>query len=204
MTALHDVQEAWRLLHAIVPSLYERSIMNYRGNLQSGQTIQAEAAREEVTVGIRFEVANKGWIRFHDQRIQNMSPRSEIHARYINADTRISPFACYIREETRPYQELDLITFRLRLDIPIEDLSGNEGGVAGGDNGRGLILPAIEYPAPVIDMSQGKIQGGRNSPVEGMEPGPDSEESCVTDSGEDEEGSDAHKLIQVAQANHKA
>jgi hypothetical protein len=204
MTAMHDVQEAWRSLHTMVPGLYERSILNYRGNLQPGQTIQAGAAREEVTVGIRFEVANKGWIRFSQQRTQNMSPRSEIHARYIKADTRIPPLACYVREETRPYHEEDLIAFGLRQDVVIPDLSGNEGGAAGGDNGRGLVLPAIEYPAPVIDVSKGKVQGGRTSAIEGVEPGPDSDDSCATDSGEDEEGTDAHKLVQIAQAIHKA
>jgi hypothetical protein len=137
MTAMYDVQEARRLLHAIVPGLYERATLNYLGKLRPGQKIQAEAAREEVTVGIRFEVANKGWIRLHQPRIQNMSPRSEIHARYVTADTRIPPRACNMREETRPYHDEDLITFRLRQDVPILDLSGNEGGAAGGDNSRG-------------------------------------------------------------------
>jgi hypothetical protein len=197
MTAMYDVQEAWRLLHAIVPGLYERATLNYLGNLQPGQTIQAEAAREEATVGIRFS----------QQKISNMSPRSEIHARYIKADTLIPPLACYVREETRPYHDEDLITFRLRKDVPIPDLSGNEGGVAGGDNRRGLILHAIEYPAPGMDISEGKIQGGRKSAlVDGAEPAPvdpDSDDSCVTDSGEDAEDLHGHKLIQLAQAVHK-
>jgi hypothetical protein len=206
MTAMYDVQEAWRLLRAVVRGLYERATLNYRGNLQPVQTIQAEAAREEVTLWIRFEVSNKGWIRSHQQRVQNMSPRSEIHARYIKADTRIPPLARYVRE-TRPYHEEDLITFRLRQDVPVPDLSGKEGGAAGGDNGRGLIVPAIEYPAPRMDTSNGKIQGGRKSAlVDGAGPvpvEPDSDDSCVTDSGEDAEDLDGHKLVQLAQAVHK-
>jgi hypothetical protein len=91
MTALVDVNEAWNLLHHIVPGLYDRALLNYRGNLQPGQTIQAEDVREDVALEIRFEVANKGWITFTGQTISNMSPRSEIHAHYAREDARIPP-----------------------------------------------------------------------------------------------------------------
>jgi hypothetical protein len=65
-----------------------------------------------------------------------------------------------------------------------------------------MILPPVSLPNPTIDITKGKIAGGRTSAlVDGMEP--DSEDSCVTDSGEDEEGSDDHKLVQIAQAIHK-
>jgi hypothetical protein len=70
-----------------------------------------------------------------------------------------------------------------------------------------MILLAIEYPAPGVDTSDGKIQGGRKSAlVDGAEPAPvepDSDDSCVTDSGEDAENLDGHKLVQLAQAVHK-
>jgi hypothetical protein len=120
----------------------------------------------------------------------------------MKADGRIPPFACYIREETRPYLPDTLIEFHLRKDVPVPDLSGNEGGAAGGDNGCGWVFPALEYPAPTLDTSDGKIQGGIRSEL--GDEGPDSDDSFVTDSGEYVEGSDEHKLIQIAQTIHKA
>jgi hypothetical protein len=105
----------------------------------------------------------------------------------MKADKRIPPLSCHIREETRPYLADTLIVLHLRKDVPVPDLSSNEGGVAGGDNGRGWILPAIEYPAPATDTSEGKVQGGRQAAL--VDAGPDSEE-----------GSDAHKLMVLGYA----
>jgi hypothetical protein len=132
----------------------------------------------------------------------NMSPRSDVHARFTRADGRIPPLACYVHEETLPYLPDKLIVFHLRKDVLVPDLSGNASGAAGGDNARGWVLRAIEYPAPTMDTSDGKIQGGRRSAL--VDEGPDSDDSCATDSGEDVEGSDEHKVIQIAQAIHKA
>jgi hypothetical protein len=124
-----------------------------------------------------------------------MSPRSEVHAYFAKADTRIPPYACYEHEDTRPYYEETLLTFHLKKDIEIPDTSGNEGGTTGGDNGLGRVLPPIIYPTAPIDVSDGRIACGRKSM-----PGPD---SCATDSSEDGEGEDTRKLTQIAQAIHK-
>jgi hypothetical protein len=81
-----------------------------------------------------------------------MSPCSEIHAIFAKADTRIPPLACYEHEETRPYHNETVITYRLRKDIEIPDTANSEGGAAGGDIGRGKILPPIIYPTSPIDV----------------------------------------------------
>jgi hypothetical protein len=202
MTVLVDVNEAWVSLHHIVPGLYDRALLNYLGKLQPGQTVQAEMARENVTLAVRFEVANKGRITFTDQTIPNMAPRSDIHAHHAQADDRIPRLAYYVEEETRPDLSETIIVFHTRKDVEIPDQSGNGNGAVGGDNGRGLVLPPIIYPPAPIDVSDGKVSGGKRGPVDG-ELEPDSSDSGVTDGGEDEEGPDDHKLAQIAQAIHR-
>jgi hypothetical protein len=182
-------------LHTQVPGLFEEGIIGYRGKLRPGQTIQVEVARKDVKLTVRFEVLGKGIISYYDQMIPNMSPRSEVHAHFAKIDQRIPPYACYEPEALRPYIEERCLKYRLRNDIPIPDTTGNEGGAAGGDNGRGQVLPPIIYPTAPIDISEGKVVGGKK----GMS-GPD---GCATDSEEDGKDSDEQKLIQIAQAIHK-
>jgi hypothetical protein len=134
-------------------------------------------------------------ISFYDQMIPNMTPRTEIHARFARIDQRIPPYACDVVEEVRPYYDQTRITYHLGKDVEVPDTTGNDGGAAGGDNCRCQVLPPIIYPTDPIDVSEGKISGGLRKM-----PGPD---SCATDSAEDIPGSDDHKLIQIVQTIYK-
>jgi hypothetical protein len=190
MTPLIDVQEAWQRLHNEVRRLFEKGIIRYHGKLRPGQTIQVEVQREDIHATVRFEIKDHGVISFTHEQISNMAPRSEIHAYFVREDPRIPPYACYEHEDTRPYCDETILTYHLRKDVEIPDTAANGNGAAGGPNGRGRDLPPVIYPTALIDVSDGKVMGGKK----GM-PGPDS--------SEDEPGEDRHKLIQIAQAVHK-
>jgi hypothetical protein len=195
MTPLIDVEEAWQRLHKQVPRLFEERVIGYRGKLRPGHTIRVDVQRKEVQVTVRFETKDHGSISFIHEKISNMSQRSETHAYFAREDGRIPPYACYEYEDTRPYYNDTILTYHLRKDVEIPDTPGDGSGVAGGPNSRGWNLPPIIYPTAPIDISEGKVSGGKK----GM-PGPD---SCATDSSQDEEGGDTHKLCQIAQAIHR-
>jgi hypothetical protein len=107
-----------------------------------------------------------------------------------------------VKEESSPCLPETIIVFHARKDIAFPDLSSNGNGATGGDNGRGWMLPPIVYPPAPIDTSEGKVSGGKRGQI--MDDlNPDSADNCVTDSREDLEDSDDHKLVQFAQAIHK-
>jgi hypothetical protein len=88
------VQDAWGQLHTTIPRLFQFATFNYAGFLQPGLIIRAEVQREEVTLGVTFEVKDNGWITFGNQTgVGNMTTRQELHASYAQHDPRIpTPF----------------------------------------------------------------------------------------------------------------
>jgi hypothetical protein len=94
--------EAWDILHAIQPRLFEEAQLNFRGKLEPGLTIRAEIVRKQVQAAIEFEVIRKG-------KIPNMATWAEIHAHFAEEDERILPFTCYIDEENRPHMDNTLL-----------------------------------------------------------------------------------------------
>jgi hypothetical protein len=94
--------------------------------------------------------------------------------------------------------------FELKAMIPVTDHSNEPPGRMGGDNGHGQDLPPIRYGKPpinTIDPRDPKIQGGLRAQIDGDE-GSESEDSCPTDSFEDEAG-ESHRLTRIANALHK-
>jgi hypothetical protein len=193
-TPMIDAVEARQILRTQVPGLYEDGVIACRGKLRPGQMIQVEVQRCDIQASIRFEIRDHGYITFTGERISNMSPRSEIHAQFARADDRMPPYVCYLHEDVPPYHDRSMLSFHLRKDVEIPDTAGNGNGAAGRDNGRGKVLPPVIYPTASIDVSEGKLANGKKGPVE---------DSFPTDSSEDEEGQDVHKLTQIAQAIHQ-
>jgi hypothetical protein len=62
MSALVDVIEAWGLLHDQVPGLFDRALLNYRGRLQSGQTVQAKVVRQDVTLDYVYSADDREYV----------------------------------------------------------------------------------------------------------------------------------------------
>jgi hypothetical protein len=157
----------------------------------------ADVFREEIVPTVRFEVKGHEFIVYHDAQIPNMASRPDIHAFYAQHDPRILPFSCYEDAENRPYEPAVPMGFNLIKDLDVEDPTADGPGAAGGDNAHGIVLPGIiPHPAPpTIDLSKGKVQGGKTGPVEGSE-----SENEETDSSEDQPGSEDHRLTQIAQA----
>jgi hypothetical protein len=157
-----------------------------------------------VKVSFSFEVKDNGWITFPDNTdVSNMLTRQGIHAYVRTFDPRIPPLSEYIEEDTRPYQNDDLISFRLKKFIQITDLSNESPGRTGGDNGHKIILPPIIYGAAPIntaDPSEPKLPGSlKSSP--GKQSASDESDSFPTDSEEDVIGYQ-HRLDRIAQAVH--
>jgi hypothetical protein len=105
-------------------------------------------------------------------------------------DRRILPYSCYVEEENRPYYPDTVIVYRLKVGEDPPDTTKEQGGAAGGTSREGYYLPPIEFPAPTIDTTGGtKVQGADRGQV-----------ATGSDSAEDEDGVDDHKLHQLAQA----
>jgi hypothetical protein len=157
-----------------------------------------EVQSEEIEVAVRFELAHRRTITFTQERLSNMSPRSEVHTRFAHEDSRIPPYACHEHEDIRPHYDNTRLIFHPKNGIDIPNTLSNGGGAAGGTNANGKVLPPVAFPVAPIDITGGsKVQGA----LKGM-PGP-RDDSCATDSSEDEEGEDTHKLCKIAQAIHK-
>jgi hypothetical protein len=135
-----------------------------------------------------------------------MTTRQEFYTHFAQDDPRIPPMIEYIEEDARPYQNNDLVMFRLKKFIEITDRSDESPGRAGGDNGRKIILPMIKYGAAPIntaDPKNPKSQGSlQSSPGTQAATSNESEtDSFPTDSEEDLIGYD-HRLARIAQAIH--
>jgi hypothetical protein len=133
-----------------------------------------------------------------------MLTRQEIHAHYAAIDPRIPPLAEYIEEDTRHYRTGIPICFYLKAHVPITDRSDEGPGRLGGDNGTGIILPAIKYgvrPINTTDPSNPKVSGSLKS-VPGDAQFASDEDSCPTDSLEDETG-EIHRLTRISQALYR-
>jgi hypothetical protein len=198
MSPLVTAREAWTQLHSIVPGLYEDAARDFRGNLRPGLTISAEIIRQSVKVAVEFEVIRKGKIKFILEVIPNMATWAEIHAHFSSFDERIPPFDCYVNEEIRPYYPDELLEFKIVKGMEIPDTSKGFEGAAGGISRGGFLLPAIVFPKAPIDISEGKVQGGKREVLDDTG-GTDS----YSDSIEDEEGEDDHKLRRLVQAAAK-
>jgi hypothetical protein len=197
MSPMVIATEAWDQLHTLVPRLYEEANLDFRGKLCPGLTISAEIIRKDVRVAVEFEAIRKGKIKFILEVIPNMVTWAEIHAHFSSFDERIPPLDCYIDEENRPYHPETLLEFKPAKGIEIPDTTRGFGGAAGGVSRGGYLLPPIIFPK-AIHTSKGKI--GRGSPDPVVNP-PDTDSS--SDSPEDEEGDDTHKLHKLAQAAAK-
>jgi hypothetical protein len=119
----------------------------------------------------------------------------EIHAHFSSIDERIPPFECYVNEENAPYYDGTLLLFRLSDGIEIPDTTRGFSGAPGGVSRGGFLLPPIVFPAEPIDLSEGKVQCGKKGALV------DSDSS--SDSHEDIEEDDTHKLRGLVQAAHK-
>jgi hypothetical protein len=147
---LISVESAWQLLHNDVPRIFEKATFNFHGKLRPGKTIQADIVREQAEITVSFEVYQNGSISFMFERIFNVASWSEIHAYYSEIDKRIPPLACYIREEKRACYANALLEFRLADGIDVPDTPGEDGGVSGGTNAKGQILPLVIVPQQPI------------------------------------------------------
>jgi hypothetical protein len=202
-----DVDEAWTLLHNQVPHLYPNATYNYRGKLQPKAIITAAVFRLEVTFTIAFEVKDHGWIIFSDNNISNMIARLEIYNHFSPEDPRIPPYEEYIEEETRPYQNGDMVRFNLKGFIEITDRSDEGPGRLGGDNGRKIILPAIVYGKPPINTTSStnpKVHGSAPGTIDVQKLSDESEsDSFPTDSESDIDADYTHRLARIHHAMHK-
>jgi hypothetical protein len=183
--------EAWDILHTTEPGLFEEANLDLRRKLKPGLTIVAEVVRRDVRCAMEFEVIRKGKIKFIHEDIPNVVTWADIHTHFSSIDERIPHFECYINEENRPYPDNPLLSSRLADGIEIPDTTRGYSGAAGGISRGGLVLPPTVFPAKPIDISEGKIQGGKKGQVG------DSDSS--SDSQEDEEGDDTHELHKLAQ-----
>jgi hypothetical protein len=197
MTPLLTATEAWQLLHNSVPKLYEEASLDYVGKLKPGAIITASVIRAEVPLAITFELYRKATITYH-QTVPNMETWASVHAHYASFDARIPPYSCYIEEENRPYVPETTITFRLKKGEEPPDTTGGYGGAAGGMSREGFYLPSIVFPAPPIDTTGGtKVHGAAKGA-----PGEMGTHS-TSDSEEDNDGENVHKLHQLTQAAAK-
>jgi hypothetical protein len=134
-----------------------------------------------------------------------MATRHALHAQARTFDPRIPPFEEYIEEDSRPYQNGDLISFKLKKFINSTDLSNEGPGRNGGDNGHGTPPPMIIYGAAPIDTTSPKdpkVQGSATGSIGKQSVLDDSEsDSFPTDSEEDLIGYE-HRLARIAQAIH--
>jgi hypothetical protein len=196
MTPLITATEAWQQLHHMVSRLYEDASLDYVGKLKPGVVITASIIRADVKLAVTFEIFGKGSITYR-QTIPNMETWENIHAHYVSFDRRIPPYSCYIEEENRAYYPETSIVFRLKDGVDVPDTTGECGGASGGSSREGHYLPPIVFPAPTIDTTGGtKVQGAATEQITG---GTDSS----SDSAEDHDGVDDHKLHQLAQAAAK-
>jgi hypothetical protein len=185
-----SVQEAWATLRTQIPRLFEHATFNYSGALQPGAIIQVEAMRADITTTVSFEVKDKGRIEYPGFTIGNMTARSVIYDFFRAIDPRLPPLVEYIETDTRPYLAHVPIVFELKALIPVTDHSDEPPGRLGGDNGHGQDLPPIRYGKPPIntaDPKDPKVQGGLRGQLD-ADADSESEDSCPTDSFEDEAG----------------
>jgi hypothetical protein len=163
-------------------------VLNYRGNLKPGQTIQADVERENVEVAVQFEVRDKRTIKFEHEIIPNMAMWQDIHAHFLAIDKRLLPYDSHIEEEDRPCHDNALLELSLMDGKNAIDTSGNDGGVDGGTNSKGQVLPPVIFPR-VIDTTGGtKIHGALQRTLWLKTSSSNSE----TDGDEDPEDEDTH------------
>jgi hypothetical protein len=194
MTPLISVQEGWQLLHHDHPRVFQEASINYRGDLNPWQIVQAEVIGKELIVAVDFESIRKRHIRFTHELIPNMVSWADIHAHFQAIDKRISPFGCYVQEENRPCFENTLLEFHLAEEVNVPDMFDEQGGVAGGTNSKGQILPPVIFPT-VIDTTGGTKMNGALKGIPG-----DWSSVSETDSDADAEDEDFHKLRQISHA----
>jgi hypothetical protein len=191
MTPQHDLLDAWQLLHHDDPRLYEQATFNYRGKLQRGLTIEAEVMRENVPVTVRFQVRDKGRIRYEKAQVVNLWNWESVYNYSFTRDTRLLPYELYQQEESRSYHAHTLLDFRWKSTSDIRDTLGSDGGV----NSQRMVLATRQFPPPTIDATGWtKIHGAARGPLDSG--------SSETDSDEDEEGQDEHKMAQIRHACH--
>jgi hypothetical protein len=97
----------------LTPSATIRTL-NRIGLLGPGLTIRAEIMPEIVTVGIRFEVLGKRFIKYENIQINKMCAHEEIHTHIFTHDTRLLPYESYQEIEQRPCPQHTLLDFLLK------------------------------------------------------------------------------------------
>jgi hypothetical protein len=197
MSTNHTVEHAWEMLRIQAPGMYEHVTFNYRGLLQPGLSIQAEVKREQVQLTVVFEVIRRRESRYENQIIWHMWTNEDIWDHFFAFDKRLLSIECYEVENRRPWYQNMAIHFKFKeSDVP--DTLGSDGGVDGGMNRRGNFLPRIG-PEPKGRESGKELfrLAGRTGPVDTDVA---EETSAGTDSEDDEEGSDIHKMTKIRHA----
>jgi hypothetical protein len=113
-------------------------------------TIQTGTRRETVGAAARFSLCRKAAITFTHERIPNM-----IHSHFTAIGPIIPPYDCYIPEEIRPYYPNTMVEFRLADSASVPDALWEDGGVSGGMNAHGQVLPPVIFPKGPIDTTVG-------------------------------------------------
>jgi hypothetical protein len=144
-----------------------------------------------VRQNVAFQVFQKRWIRYENREIWNMWKPEEVWEHSAHQDERILPLEVYETSDKRPWGPHGRIEFRLKVEN-VPDMTENGCGSAGGE-GPDWNWPRVD-PVPA-GIEQGKVLvalGGRTWPLDG--------DSSGTDSEEDEEDSDDHKLAKIRHA----
>jgi hypothetical protein len=184
ITPGHTVEAVWGHLIRESPDLRGEFNINQTGLTHSGQVIVAEIQKTKVWQNVCFQVFQKRWIRYERIEIWNVWTPEEGWHHSAQEDERILPIEAYEVQDRRPWEPYGSIEFTLKPgDVP--DTTENGCGSAGGD-GRYWPLPRVDPVPPGHEHGEGQLEDG--------------EQSSGTDSEEDIEGSDDHKLAKIKHA----
>jgi hypothetical protein len=142
-----------------------------------------------VEVAVELELIGTGHIKFIHETIPNIVFWEDMHAHFRAFDRRIPLYGHYIEEESRPDHAN---RFRVKNSANTPDTLGADGGVAGGTNAKGQVLPPVIFPRSTDTTGVAKMQTLKGIP--GLTAPADSDSETETDSEEDQDGDDTHKL----------
>jgi hypothetical protein len=191
VTPEHQIEQLWNILKTENSEIQGDRVLNFNGKVHPGLTVQVEIRGGRVFQTVTFQLINRRELVYESREIWNMWTLEEVWEHFFSRDERILPFECYVAEDRRPWAPYSRIDFVLS-DSEVADTTENGSGATGGDAGDWVWLP--EGPAPK-GREHGKelfALSSRKGPLDG--------DSSGTDSDDDEEGSDIHKLAKVRHA----
>jgi hypothetical protein len=191
ITPGHTVDQVWQHLSMENPELRKEFTIEPAGFVHSGQVIIAKIQRKRIWLHAYFQVIPKRWIRYENVEIWNVWSPVEIWNNFARDDPRILPFDVYTVEDRRPWEPYGMIEFVVNVD-DVPDTTGEGCGAAGGD-GPNRLLPRIDPVPPGRDH-------GKDLGMLGARRGQAYGDSSATDSEEDSEDSDTHKLAKIKHA----